>query len=134
MLEASTRLSRQRVFLFMWVLLIVLVSIAPLSVKEQLHTTGRLHYIGHFGVFAVTALLALWNVRSRRGQILCAVLVAMLGVAVELAEAVHYQGFLEKRDLAVDWLGVAVGCAVAGLLSRKSAVDGLQLSASADKS
>jgi predicted membrane-bound mannosyltransferase len=94
------------------------LSLSPLPVKQRLHTTGHLHYGGHFLVFALTAAALLWNRSPLRSQLWRAGVAALLGVALEAAQVIVYHSRLEKRDLLVDAAGVAAGFLVIRAVSR----------------
>lgn len=105
----SIRLPSKRVLFGFWILLLIMLSFAPDWLKRRLHTTGHFHYLGHLVLFALTATVATWRGEKLRGKILRASCILGLGIALESAEAIAYHGWLEKRDLVTDAMGVALG-------------------------
>ena len=82
---------------------------SPMGVKQRLHTTGHLHYFGHFFVFALTTAIVLRGTPLLRAQISRSGMIVLLGVVLEGAEAIAHHDRFEKRDLLVDVIGVAAG-------------------------
>jgi hypothetical protein len=125
--EPDARSPRMRVFLLLWILLVAAISMSPMGVKQRLHTTGHLHYVGHFFVFALTAAFALPGARLLRAQIFRSGMIVLLGVILEGAEAIANHNRIEKRDLLVDVLGIAAGFLVVKAISppRRDAVTSL---------
>jgi hypothetical protein len=109
MAAPAARGSRLRIFLLLWVLFVVVLSMAPLGIKERLHTVGHLHYGGHFFVFALTAAALLWRTPLLRLQLWRAGMVVLLGAALEATQVIAYHSRWEERDLLVDAAGVAAG-------------------------
>lgn len=88
----------------------------PESTKRELHTAGRFHLTVHFALFVLFGALctaASSETRKRLPLLLAAVL---LGVAIELTEAVHFQIKLEIWDVLMDICGVLVGAFIGYLL------------------
>jgi len=83
--------------------------------RHWLHTTGRLHGWYHFLPFAVLGLLAMWASPLLCVRLSWVLFAGMLGFAMELGEALRYDGVLEWHDVWMDAAGVAAG-AVAGWL------------------
>ena len=89
-----------------------------MGVKQRLHTTGHLHYFGHFLVFALTAAVVLRGTPLLRAQIFRSGMIVLLGVMLEGAEAITHLDRIEKRDVLVDVIGVAAGFLVAKAIFR----------------
>jgi hypothetical protein len=118
MAAPAARGSRIRILVLLWVLLMTALSLSPLAVKQRLHTTGHLHYGGHFLAFALTAAALLWRTPLLRLQLWRAGMVVLLGAALEATQVIAYHSRWEKRDLLVDAAGVAAGFLVLRAVSR----------------
>jgi hypothetical protein len=108
-----------RVLLILWIVILAGVSMSPLGVKQRLHTTGHLHYLGHFFVFALTATAVLRGCTTRlSAQIFRSGMIVCLALALEAGQALVHHGRFEKRDLLVDVFGIAAGFVVVKATSR----------------
>ncbi|HEX4165230.1 MAG TPA: hypothetical protein VHZ55_07135 [Bryobacteraceae bacterium] len=114
-----------RFALFASVLSIVLISVAPIEVKDLFHTRGHLHDLGHFAAFFATAILFCWKYRGIRRTIAVCSGLFLLAIASEALEVAIYHHQFEWTDVAVDSAGVIggwlLGWAV-GFLSRAEAL------------
>jgi hypothetical protein len=91
------------------VLIIVLLSLVPGELRPH---TGASGHVEHFGAYAATAFLAAQGLRLR-GHIICAVGLAALSAAVEIAQMLipgrngEFAGFFYSTLGA--WLGLLAG-------------------------
>jgi len=99
--------------LFVWLALVIAVSISPLSFKLKLHTVGLYHDIGHYVVYTLTGIL-LWVVVRRRWYLRVISFAFGVGLAYgqEWAEnRIYHQGF-EWKDVGTDLAGLVSGFAL----------------------
>jgi hypothetical protein len=97
------------VILVIWLVLVMAVSISPLSFKLRLHTTGIFHVIGHYVVYTLTGIL-LWMVAGRwfgRVSMFCVGLAMAFGQ--EWIENWIYHAGFEWRDVRTDLAGLVSG-------------------------
>ncbi|SRR5579884_1781629 len=108
-----------RVILPVWLAILFALSLAPEPVKYELGTKGGFHYAGHLIAFMVTALLFCWKPGSARRRLLCAFAACFLALALEGLEAIVYGNRFEWPDVWIDFLGIVLGFAIAGLVRKK---------------
>lgn len=99
-----------------WLALITALSLAPFAVKSQLGTMGHFHDLGHFSIFLMTALLLCWTGDTVRWRLAGYVQVCCIAVLLEALETAIYRNRFEWRDVMVDALGAAAGCAIASVI------------------
>jgi hypothetical protein len=92
--------------LFVWFLLLVALSLAPVHVKLILGTMGPFHAVGHLLAFGITTFLCLAKTRIAGLRITCALLLLALSALLEVLEAVLYRNPFEWGDLGLDTLAV----------------------------
>ena len=101
--------------LFVWLLLLAALSLAPINVKLMLGTMGRFHSIGHLLVFGITAYLCLGKARTAGSRVTYALVLLALSAFLELLETILYHNPFEWRDLGLDAL--AITAVLAGFLA-----------------
>ena len=97
-----------------WILFLTALSLAPLGIKDQLHTTGRLHDWGHFAVFLVTAMV--FTKASFRPRVLGLLATVVLGALLERLEVLAYHSHYEWMDVGIDTLGALCGFTIMAFL------------------
>ncbi len=112
-----------RVVIGVWVLFVFALSLAPLSIKMELHTTGRMHSLGHFVVFAITAFLLCWKAVGLQAKLPRLLAAVVFGLASEGLEKVAYHPRFEWRDVFVDTAGVLAGFLAAVIAQRSAGVN-----------
>ena len=105
-----------RLLLIFWLLFIITLSLIPLELKNELGTTGKLHQLGHYGVFLITAALLCWDVESLSRKLLRCSGAFALGFSLELLEMLFYRNRFEWTDVGSDSLGILSGCFLVILL------------------
>jgi hypothetical protein len=78
-------------------------------VGARLQTTGLIHIVVHFGVFAVLGLLLMLSFDNQYVRVLAVVSGVTLGFGTELYEHLVFHSPMEFGDVLVDALGVLVG-------------------------
>jgi hypothetical protein len=96
----------------MWLVLVMAVSVSPLSFKLKLHTIGVYHDIGHYAVYTLTGILLwivvkhwYWRIPTFAGG---------LGLAFGqewLENRLYHAGF-EWKDVGTDLAGLVTGFAL----------------------
>jgi len=101
---------------FVVVAAIAIVSFLPGSDKRALHTSGRLHSLGHLVAFSVVGYVAGRISLSLRVRVLVFLGALIFGLGIEIGEHLVFHGGLEWKDVLVDAVGVVCGTlfAVAG--------------------
>ena len=99
-----------RLLLIFWLLLIIALSLIPLDLKNELGTTGKLHQLGHYGAFLITAALLCWDANSLSHKILRCSGAFALGFTLEALEVLFYRNRFEWADVGTDSLGILSGC------------------------
>ena len=99
-----------------WGLFLTALSLAPLKFKVELGTTGKLHQLGHYGAFLITAALLCWGASSRYKKLLRCSAAFALGFALEALEMMFYHNRFEWTDVGTDFLGILSGCLFVMLL------------------
>ncbi len=102
-----------RVVSFVWILVIVVLSLVPIRVKDLLHTRGHWHFAFHFAAFFASAVLFCWSSRGRRNRATLSSGLFLLALTVEWLEVVLYHARFEWEDVAMDAAGVIAGWLVA---------------------
>ncbi len=105
-----------RLLIWLWLAFVTTLSLAPLSVKIQLGTTGRLHTMGHFLIFLITAMVLCWTANSLPDKARRYLAVCAIGIVLEALEKIFYHDMFEWHDVAVDVLGAAVGLALVSIM------------------
>jgi hypothetical protein len=106
-----------RLLFVIWVLLVIAVSITPLSFKLRLHTTGVYHNLGHYVVYTFTGIF-LWIVAKRwLGRILAFAFGVALALGQEWAENRLYHAGFEWKDVKNDIAGLVTGFALMLLIT-----------------
>jgi VanZ family protein len=95
------------------------LSLLPEETKQTLHTTGRLHSSLHFALFFLLGGLAIAASAKTGARVLLIAMAAMLGLAIEYSEKVHFNGGFELHDVITDLCGVLAGAAAGWLLLRR---------------
>ncbi len=99
-----------------WLALITALSLAPFAVKSQLGTMGHFHDLGHFSTFLVTGILLCWTGNTLSSRLARYVQVCCIAVLLEALETAIYRNRFEWRDVMVDAIGAAAGCAIASVI------------------
>ena len=99
-----------RLLLIFWLLFIIALSLIPLELKNELGTTGKLHQLGHYGAFLITAALLCWDANSLSRKLLRCSGAFALGFALEALEVLFYRNRFEWTDIGTDSLGILSGC------------------------
>jgi hypothetical protein len=92
---------------FLWILFLTVLSLAPLGIKYHLHTTGHLHDWGHFFAFLITAMV--FTRVSMRPRFLGLLGTILLGAILEKLEVMAYHSHYEWMDVGMDTLGALCG-------------------------
>ncbi len=103
-----------RLWLGVWAALIVLVIVLSLLPKPPIPPTLTIGKLDHLIAYLVLAAFAVQLYLQRRAQLVAAVALVLLGIALELAQGYlttdrHMSGY----DALIDTLGVALGTATA---------------------
>jgi VanZ family protein len=104
--------SKPRIWVVLWVLMIVAVIVLSLMPKPPIPPTLMIGKLDHLIAYAALAAMAVQLYAARRTQLVAALALVALGVALELA-----QGYLTSYrhmaayDALVDALGIALGLA-----------------------
>jgi len=106
-----------------WALLVLAISLAPLPIKRELHTTGRMHAAGHFVVFAITAFLLCWKAVGLQAKLPRLVAAVVFALVSEALEKLVYHPQFEWRDVILDTAGVLAGFIAATFAQRSTGVD-----------
>jgi hypothetical protein len=88
---------------------ISVLSLLPLSTKQAIGTTGRLHHIGHIIAFVI--LMYTWgsDALTPRGIVKRAIMLAGTAILLESAQTVIYGNPFEFYDLLNDGVGIILG-------------------------
>ena len=106
-----------RAMLIIWLVVVIAVSISPLSFKLKLHTIGAYHDFGHYVVYALTGIL-LWLATDRWPFKLLAFLAgSTLAFAQEWIENRIYHAGFEWKDVGTDLAGLISGFALMLLIT-----------------
>ena len=101
-----------RLGLAIWLVLVMAVSISPLSFKLRLHTTGVYHNIGHYVVYVITGILFWLITKSAYGKVFAFVLGVALAFGQEWIENKMYHAGFEWKDVGTDLAGLVSGFAL----------------------
>ena len=101
-----------RVALVIWLLLVMAVSISPLSFKLKLHTTGGYHDFGHYCVYGLTGIILWLAADSWVGRIVTFLMGATLAFGQEWLENHMYHAGFEWKDVGSDLAGLVSGYAL----------------------
>ena len=116
-ISGKYRLPAMRLFLALWLGLVVAVSISPLSFKLRLHTIGPFHDFAHYSVYLLTGIF-FWLAADRwYGRLTGFVLGVMISAAQEWTENKLYHAGFEWKDVATDLAGLISGFALMLLLA-----------------
>jgi hypothetical protein len=85
------------------------LSLTSGHLKAQMHTTGSLHVWYHLVLFLVLGALAWLSSDSGQVRLLLLVLAVLLGMGMEVGEAVRFHASIEGYDIRTDTLGVLLG-------------------------
>ncbi len=97
-------------------MLVVALSISPLSFKLRLHTIGVYHNIGHYLVYLLTGVL-LWLIAERwYWRLLHFVLGMAVALGQEWAENRLYHAGFEWTDVRMDLAGLVTAYALMVLI------------------
>ena len=88
---------------------VAIVSFLPGADKRALHTTGRLHSLGHLVAFSVVGYVAGRTTRSLWVRVLVFIGALIFGLGIEIAEHLVYHIAVEWKDVLVDAVGVVGG-------------------------
>jgi hypothetical protein len=106
-----------RIFLAVWLGLVIAVSITPLSFKLKLHTIGAYHDFGHYVVYAVTGIM-LWLIAEQWfGKVAAFLFGFAVAFGQEWAENRLYHAGFEWRDVGMDLAGLVTGYALMLLIT-----------------
>jgi hypothetical protein len=106
-----------RLWLAIWLVLVIAVSITPLSFKLRLHTIGPFHDFGHYIVYGLTGIF-LWLVAKRwQGRVAGFVFGIALSLGQEWAENKLYNAGYEWKDVNTDIAGLVSGFALVFLIT-----------------
>ena len=108
-----------RILIGLWMLVVLFLCMMPMSLKDAMGTTGQFHYAGHFFTFVITALIFCRGAKDMQSSLLRAGAAVAVGVITEILERIGYHHRLEKRDIAVDTLGVIVGLLITLYFSQR---------------
>lgn len=101
-----------------WIALVVFLSFLPVPYKEELHTHGRFHFLGHGLVFFVTGFLLMNVTSSLRNRLLLLIFALVFGFSIELAQHLAFQIGFERRDVLTDSVGILCGILIAVAMER----------------
>ena len=90
----------------LWIFVLFSLAMAPLSVKQYLHTVGHWHSAGHSLAFFVTALFLLWNARGLNSEWRRFIVAVSLAFLMELLENIVYHAPFEWYDILFDLTGI----------------------------
>jgi VanZ family protein len=91
----------------------------PESTKRELHTAGRFHLTVHFALFVLFGALCTAASSETRKRLPLLAAAVLLGLAIEVTEAFHFQIRLEGYDVLMDTCGVVVGAVLGYLVTRR---------------
>jgi len=100
-----------------WIVILVAVSIFPVSFKLKLHTSGVFHDVGHYLVFAFTAMFLWMITEGPLARVLGFVGGAVFSFSQEWAENRLYHAGFEWKDVGNDLAGLVSGFALMVLLT-----------------
>ena len=98
-----------------WLLMMVALSVIPLSFKLKLHTTGHYHDFGHYFVFLITAVMACQLARRFAGRLFVFFVVLAVALIQEWLENHMYHAGYEWKDVVTDLAGIVTGFALVTL-------------------
>jgi hypothetical protein len=101
-----------RCFLALWLVLVMAVSISPLSFKLKLHTMGALHNFGHYCIYALTAVFLWLTVKRWQSRCFGFVFGVTLSLFQEWLENKLYRAGFEWKDVRIDFVGLVSGFAL----------------------
>jgi glycopeptide antibiotics resistance protein len=101
----------------LWLAVLVMVSLLPLSFKWKLHTHGSLHDYLHYAAFFVTAIF-LWLIsKGALGRTFAFAAGLIFSYLQEWAENWIYHAGFEWRDVITDFAGLLSGFALMFLIT-----------------
>ncbi len=103
---------------FAWLAFICVLSLLPLSLKRDLHTTGALHPWGHILAFAITAILFYQPRAGLFGKTLRMLALVLFAVLLEFLQHAIYGNEFELPDVGMDAMGTFLGIVIASLAAR----------------
>lgn len=95
-----------RLFTGIWLIALATISLAPIKLKFELHTLGRMHYLGHWLIFLITAMLFCWGASGTVVKLRRCLGAVCLGILLEWLERVIYHNAYEWKDVLTDSAGV----------------------------
>jgi glycopeptide antibiotics resistance protein len=102
----------------LWIALVVFLSFLPVAYKEELHTRGRFHFLGHGLVFFVTGFLLMNITSSLRNRLFLLIFALVFGFSIELAQHLAFQIGFEQSDVLTDSVGILCGVLIAVAMER----------------
>jgi hypothetical protein len=88
---------------------VAIVSFLPSADKRALHTSGRLHSLGHLVTFSVVGYVAGRTSHSLLVRVLVFFGALIFGLGIEAGEHLIFHSGLEWKDVLVDAVGVICG-------------------------
>ena len=88
---------------------ITALSLAPIEIKNGLHTTGSLHALGHTALFAVLAIAVIPAQANQARKIIGVLTFSAFGMALEAAQHFLYGNAFEWPDVLLDSCGLILG-------------------------
>jgi hypothetical protein len=116
-ISGKYRLAAMRLFLALWLGLVIAVSISPVSFKLKLHTIGPFHDFSHYIVYLLTGIF-FWLAAGRwYGRLAGFVLGVLISAGQEWTENKLYRAGFEWKDVATDLAGLISGFALMLLIT-----------------
>jgi len=93
----------------LWLSLLVVGSMLPLSAKVAIGTIGPAHDAVHVAAFASTAAILILWANTKVQELGLATAVLAIGVLIEMGQKLLSGDVLESADIRADFLGVLIG-------------------------
>ncbi len=112
------RIARSTAWLsFLWFAFVGALSLLPLSLKRDLHTTGSLHPWGHLLAFAIATILFYQPKAGLPAKSVRILAVILFSVSLEFLQHAIYGNRFELPDVGMDAVGILLGVAIASIAS-----------------
>lgn len=117
----ETDCAAMRLVVFLWLLFVTALSVAPFAVKYEFGTKGHFHDFGHFSIFVITVALFCWGEKGITPKFLRFLAACGFGILLEALEMAIYHNRFEWHDIAVDVAGAVIGFAAMTIVPLLSA-------------
>jgi hypothetical protein len=105
------------ILILVWMILLIGLSVSPLSFKLKLHTVGPYHDFGHYIVYLLTAILICQVAKRFGGRVAGFFFALALALGQEWLENQMYHAGYEWKDVATDMAGTLSGFALVTLMT-----------------